>query len=174
MGEKTEIISNSYLSLLGDSGGAKSFAEILSEARKYRLGLIIAHQFVEQLKQAGSNFLMEAIFNNCGTTITFRVGMSDARFYEQMYYDKDTNKGFKANDLANLGRGQVVMRIMTKAGIQSQPFLAQTFMPLAESDKANSELIRKRSRQKIGVPREIVREDIKKRMAMDTQVDAKS
>lgn len=117
---------------------------------------------------------MEAIFNNCGTTITFRVGASDARFYESMYYDKDTDKGFKANDLANLGRGEVVMRIMTKTGLQSQPFIAKTFMPLKASPISNAELIRKRSRQKIGVPREVVRNDIQKRMAMDSVVDAKS
>lgn len=117
---------------------------------------------------------MEAIFNNCGTTITFRVGMSDARFYEQMYYDKDTNKGFKANDIANLGRGEVILRIMTKSGIQSQPIIAKTFMPLQDLEGANPELLRKRSRQKIGVPRDMVRDDIQKRMAMDTQIDAKS
>ena len=170
----TYLYVDEFQNFVGDSGGSKSFAEILSEARKYRLGLIIAHQFVEQLRQAGSSFLMEAIFNNCGTTITFRVGASDSRFYEQMYYDKDTDKGFKATDIANLGRGEVVMRIMTKSGIQSQPIIAQTFMPLQENPEANSELIRKRSRQKIGVPKDMVRADIQKRMAMDTQVDAKS
>jgi len=170
----TYLYVDEFQNFVGDSGGAKSFAEILSEARKYRLGLIIAHQFVEQLRQAGSSFLMEAIFNNCGTTITFRVGASDARFYEQMYYDKDTDKGFKANDLANLGRGEVVMRIMTKTGLQSQPFIAKTFMPLKASPISNAELIRKRSRQKIGVPRDVVRNDIQKRMAMDSVVDAKS
>lgn len=135
--------------------------------------VIIAHQFVEQLRQSGSNFLLEAIFNNCGTTITFRSGMSDAKFYESMYYDKDTDKGFKANDIANLGRGEVVLRIMTKTGLQSQPFIAKTFMPLQASPEANPELIRKRSRHKIGVPRDMVRADIQKRMAMDTQIDAR-
>lgn len=167
----TFLYVDEFQNFVGDSGGAKSFAEILSEARKYRLGLIIAHQFVEQLRQAGSNFLMEAIFNNCGTTITFRVGASDSRFFEQMYYDKNTDKGFKATDIANLGRGEVVMRVMMRNGIQSQPFVAQTFMPLKGSPHSNPDLVRKRSRERIGIPRDIVRKSIEDRIAMDTLVD---
>lgn len=167
----TYLYVDEFQNFVGDSGGAKSFAEILSEARKYRLGLIIAHQFVEQLRQAGSNFLMEAIFNNCGTTITFRSGVSDARFYETMYYDKDTDKGFKSSDISNLGRGEVVMRVMTKSGLQSQPFIAKTFMPVPPNPDANAELVKKRSRDRIAIPRDVVRQSIEQRMAMDTLVD---
>lgn len=170
----TYLYVDEFQNFVGDEGGAKSFAEILSEARKYRLGLIIAHQFVEQLKQASGNFLLEAIFNNCGTTITFRVGASDARFFEKMYYDENTGKGFKSSDIANLGLGEVVMRVMTKKGIQSQPFIAQTLMPLKPSPYANPELIRKRSRERISVSRDHVRQSIENRMAMDTLVDAKT
>lgn len=167
----TYLYVDEFQNFVGDSGGAKSFAEILSEARKYRLGLIIAHQFVEQLRQAGSNFLMEAIFNNCGTTITFRVGASDSRFFEQMYYDADLKKGYKANEIANLGRGAVVMRVMTKTGLQSEPLLAQTFMPLQNSPEANPELVKMRSRANICVGRDEVRDSIQKRIEMDTLVD---
>lgn len=170
----TYLYVDEFQNFVGDSGGAKSFAEILSEARKYRLGLIIAHQFVEQLKQTGSDFLMAAIFNNCGTTVTFRVGATDSQFYEKVYYDKDTDKGYKANDIANLGRGEVVIRVMTKSGIQSQPFIAKTFMPVDANPQANAELVRKRSRTMISVPKTEVRKSIEDRMAMDTMADAQT
>lgn len=116
---------------------------------------------------------MEAIFNNCGTTITFRVGASDSRYFETMYYDKDLKKGYRAYEIANLGRGEVVMRIMTKTGLQSEALLARTFMPLGESPEANAELLRSRSRNKICVKREVIVESIRKRMAMDTLTDMK-
>lgn len=164
----TYLYVDEFQNFVGDAGGAKSFAEILSEARKYRLGLVIAHQFIEQLRQSGGNFLMEAIFNNCGTTITFRVGATDSKFYEQVYYDQDTDKGYKANDIANLGRGEVVMRVMTKTGLQSAPFIAKTFLPVQGSPRANGELIRERSRKLICKPRAEIVETIKTRMKMDT------
>ena len=170
----TYLYVDEFQNFVGDQGGAKSFAEILSEARKYRLGLIIAHQFIEQLRQAGSNFLMEAIFNNCGTTVTFRVGATDSQFYEKVYYDKDTEKGYKANDIANLGRGEVVMRVMTKSGLQSQPFIAKTFLPVKASPRANAEIIRKRSRNMISIKRDVIRDSIEERMALDTMSDAKT
>jgi len=127
---------------------------------------------VDQLKQTGSNFLMAAIFNNCGTTITFRVGATDSLFYETVYYDRDTDKGYKASDMANLGRGEVIMRVMTKSGLQSQPFIAKTFMPVPSNPKANPELIRKHSRALIGKPRDEVRKSIEDRMKMDTMADS--
>lgn len=170
----TYLYVDEFQNFVGDQGGAKSFAEILSEARKYRLGLIIAHQFVEQLRQSGSNFLMEAIFNNCGTTVTFRVGATDSQFYEKVYYDRDTDKGYKANDIANLGRGEVVMRVMTKSGLQSQPFIAKTFMPVKASPRANPDIIRKRSRAMISVTRDTIKTSIRDRMKMDTMSDAQN
>lgn len=168
----TYLYVDEFQNFVGDAGGAKSFAEILSEARKYRLGLVIAHQFIEQLRQSGGNFLMEAIFNNCGTTITFRVGATDSKFYEQVYYDPDTDKGYKANDIANLGRGEVVMRVMTKTGLQSPPFIAKTFLPVKGSPRANPELIRERSRKILCQPREVIVSSIEERMKLDTMSDA--
>jgi len=167
----TYLYVDEFQNFVGDASGAKSFAEILSEARKYKLGLVIAHQFVEQLRQSGSNFLAAAIFNNCGTTISFRCGAPDGKFFQDMYYDDDTQKGFKANDLMNLGLGEVVMRIMTKSGVQSSPFTAQTYPPKEESPKANGDLIRKRSRSLICVPQEKIRQSIEDRMKLDTLSD---
>ena len=170
----TYLYIDEFQNFIGDASGAKTFAEILSEARKYKLGLVIAHQFVEQLKQSGSNFLLEAIFNNCGTTITFRVGKTDAQFYEKVYYDPDIKTGFKANDLSSLGMGEVVMRVVTKAGIQSEPFSANTYPPVTASSEANAELVKRRSRASICVPRDSVRASIIERTALDTLPDVSS
>lgn len=167
----TYLYVDEFQNFIGDASGAKSFAEILSEARKYKLGLVIAHQFVEQLRQSGSNFLLEAIFNNCGTTITFRVGKTDAQFYEKVYWDPDIKQGFKANDLSALGMGEVVMRVITKAGIQSDPFSATTFPPVKGSPEANPELVKRRSRASICIPREEIISSIRDRMQFDTLPD---
>lgn len=160
-----------FQNFVADDSGAKTFAEILSEARKYKLGLIIANQFVQQLKMSG-DFLSEAIFNNCGTTITFRVGKTDSEFFEKIYYDTDTQDGIRSNDLANLGLGEVAMRIVDENGTQTEPFIAKTFPPVPEHEEANPELIRRRSREAICVHRDKIREDIANRMSYNELVEA--
>src|SRR6188472_367492 len=59
----------------------ESFANILSEARKYRLNLIVAHQYIEQLDET----VRAAVFGNVGTMVVFRVGAADAMFMEQEF-----------------------------------------------------------------------------------------
>ena len=61
----------------------ESFAAILSEARKYRLNLTIAHQYIGQLVTSASTKIRDAIFGNVGTMIIFRVGATDAEFLEK-------------------------------------------------------------------------------------------
>lgn len=114
---------------------------------------------------------MSAIFNNCGTIITFRVGSTDAQFFEKIYWDPVTEKGYRANDIANLDKFEVICRIMTKTGIQSFPFTAKTLPPVPDSPNANAELIKERSRQLITVPRETVRKSMEQRMKWDTISD---
>ena len=72
----------------------KSFADILSEARKYKLNLTIAHQYIEQMEEE----VRAAVFGNVGTMITFRVGAYDADVLEKEFAPK-----FLAEDLVNLG-----------------------------------------------------------------------
>jgi hypothetical protein len=131
----------------------------------------MANQYVDQLTQGGDKFLLSAIFNNCGTTITFRVGATDAKFFEQIYYDPDTNKGFKATDLANMDKYTVITKVMTQSGVQSQPFTVATLPPVTASPHANPELVKKRSRSRICIPFDIVRKSIEDRMKMDTLAD---
>ncbi len=93
-----------------------SFAEILSEARKYRLSLILAHQYVEQL----SEVVRGAVFGNVGTTIVFRIGAADAEFMEREFSPILT-----VEDLVNLPKWRIYLKLMID-GATSQPFSADT------------------------------------------------
>jgi len=93
-----------------------TFANILSEARKYHLNLIIAHQYIEQMEEDVRN----AVFGNVGTTIAFRVGPFDAEVLETVFAPR-----FEAVDLVNLGSRQIYLTLMID-GIGSQPFSAET------------------------------------------------
>lgn len=97
-----------------------TFANILSEARKYHLNLIIAHQYIEQMEEDVRN----AVFGNVGTTITFRVGPFDAETLETVFAPR-----FTATDLVNLGFAQIYLTLMID-GIGSQPFSAKTLPPV--------------------------------------------
>jgi energy-coupling factor transporter ATP-binding protein EcfA2 len=97
-----------------------TFANILSEARKYHLNLIIAHQYVDQMEED----VRSAVFGNVGTTIAFRVGPFDAEVLETVFSPQ-----FLAVDLVNLGFAQVYLSLMID-GVGSQPFSAVTLPPL--------------------------------------------
>ncbi|HEB01417.1 MAG TPA: DUF87 domain-containing protein, partial [Candidatus Portnoybacteria bacterium] len=81
----------------------ESFANILSEARKYRLDLIIAHQYITQMLEP----VRDAVFGNVGTLIAFRVGAADAEFLE-----KEFEPEFNMNDLVNLTKYNVYLKLM--------------------------------------------------------------
>lgn len=97
-----------------------TFANILSEARKYHLNLIIAHQYIEQMEEE----VRDAVFGNVGTTIAFRVGPFDAEVLETVFTPQ-----FLATDLVNLGFAQIYLTLMID-GIGSQPFSAKTLPPI--------------------------------------------
>lgn len=94
----------------------QTFADILSEARKYKLNLIIAHQYIEQMEEE----VRDAVFGNVGTTIAFRVGPFDAEVLETVFSPQ-----FTAEDLVNLGFAQIYLTLMID-GVGSQPFSATT------------------------------------------------
>lgn len=93
-----------------------TFAEILSEARKYSLNLIIAHQYVEQMDEQ----VRAAVFGNVGTTAAFRVGPFDAETLETIFSPE-----FVKDDLVNLGFAQIYLTLMID-GVGSRPFSAVT------------------------------------------------
>lgn len=97
-----------------------TFANILSEARKYHLNLIIAHQYIAQMEEE----VRDAVFGNVGTTAAFRVGPFDAEVLETVFTPR-----FLAADLVNLGFAQIYLTLMID-GIGSQPFSAVTLPPI--------------------------------------------
>lgn len=104
-----------------------SIATILSEARKYRLNLTIAHQFIAQLEET----IRDAVFGNVGSLAAFRVGADDAGFLEKQFEPE-----FSQYDLINLNNFQAVMKFMIHGKVSS-PFLFSTLPP----PKGNSEII---------------------------------
>ena len=132
-----------------------SFANILSEARKYRLGLILAHQYIGQLISDSSTRVKDAVFGNVGTMIVFRVGAEDAEFLE-----KEFSPEFMATDLVGLGFAQIYLKLMID-GFASRPFSATTLPPIQREEKSHREKIIKVSRERYsGLSRQEVEEKI--------------
>jgi len=133
----------------------ESFANILSEARKYRLNLILAHQYVNQLIFDNNTTVRDAIFGNVGTIITFRIGAEDAEFLE-----KEFDPVFLMNDIVNLSKYNIYLKLMID-GIAGDAFSATTLMPLDLSDTfSNEEKVIKISRERYGKNRQEVEERI--------------
>ena len=99
----------------------ESFASILSESRKYKLALTVAHQYIEQM----TDEVKAAVFGNVGTMITFRVGATDGEAFE-----KEFAPYFTMDDIVNLSAYQVYLRLMID-GVGSKPFSAHTLPPIA-------------------------------------------
>ncbi len=121
----------------------ESFADILSEARKYKLNLTIAHQYIEQMEEE----VRAAVFGNVGTMITFRVGAYDAEVLE-----KEFAPTFTAEDLVNLGSYQIYLKLMID-GIGSQPFSASTLKPIEKPEVSSVEEIIRQSRRVYAEPK---------------------
>ncbi|MEK7542997.1 MAG: type IV secretion system DNA-binding domain-containing protein [Patescibacteria group bacterium] len=100
-----------------------SFANILSEARKYRLDLVLAHQYIGQLVTDVSTKIRDAIFGNVGTMIVFRVGAADAEFLE-----KEFDPEFIIQDMVNLPNYHIYLKLMID-GMRSRPFSSTTLPP---------------------------------------------
>lgn len=130
----------------------ESFADILSEARKYKLALTIAHQYIEQM----SDEVRAAVFGNVGTMVVFRVGAYDAEVLE-----KEFAPIFTQEDLVNLGFVQVYLKLMID-GVTSQPFSATTLPPIEKPLVSFKEDIIKFSRTAYAKPRAHVEDAIKK------------
>jgi len=106
-----------------------SFANILSEARKYRLNLIMGHQYVEQLSEK----VKAAVFGNVGTLVVFRVGATDA---DELV--KEFAPVFTEEDLVNLPKFNVILKLMID-GVASDPFSARGLPPLTDAERTGNE-----------------------------------
>lgn len=129
-----------------------SIAQILAEARKYRLCLTIAHQYIGQL----SDEISKAVFGNVGSMSAFRVGADDAEFLQ-----KQLAPIFDANDLINLNNFQCFTKLLIN-NESSDPFDMKTYPPQPGS-KDLREAFKEYSRYKYGRDRNIVEDEIKNR-----------
>ncbi len=127
----------------------ESFANILSEARKYRLALIVAHQYIEQLEEE----VRDAVFGNVGTIIAFRVGAADAAYMENEFMPR-----FMPEDLVNLTKFQIYLKLMID-GASSEPFSANTLSPIAQRTGSEEKVI-KVSRERYASKRKEVEEKV--------------
>ncbi len=133
-----------------------SFEEILSESRKYKLGLYLTHQFTGQLPEN----MLKAVFGNVGTIMAFSLGAPDARELANEFAPY-----FESEDIISLERFQVYMKLMVD-GMTSHPFSARIMLPWEDKfpvkKTGNREKVLKQSREKYGVPREYVENKINK------------
>ncbi len=114
-----------------------SFNKILSEARKYRLNLVLANQYIAQIPEE----VQKAIFGNCGSMISFVMGAEDAQVFQREFGGKYTHE-----DLVSLGRYQIINKLAID-NVISKPFPGDT-LALAKSSNKNREKVIRVSRER--------------------------
>lgn len=132
------------------------FAQILSEARKYRLNLIVANQYIAQIEEK----IRDAVFGNVGTKVAFRVGADDAAYLEKQF-----EPNFSEADLLNLSIGETIVRTLVD-GQPTPSFSMSTDYAAYQAIKKDWErggMIRELSRLRYGRDREVVEAEIKQR-----------
>jgi hypothetical protein len=105
-----------------------TFVTMLSELRKYRVGMTLAHQYLGQLDPA----VLDAIVGNVGTLVTFRLGGTDAEIFAREFYPT-----FNQIDFTNLANHHVYLRMMID-GTASRPFSAETLAPFVQGENRPS------------------------------------
>ncbi len=138
-----------------------SIATILSEARKYRLSLNLAHQFIAQLDEK----TRDAVFGNVGSIAAFRVGAQDAEFLEKQF-----TPVFTTNDLMNIENRNAYVKMLVN-GQPVKPFSMQTMSPPV-GNPAILEKLKELSYLTYGAPRELVEADVARRYARPTPTSA--
>ncbi|MBI4139026.1 type IV secretion system DNA-binding domain-containing protein [Candidatus Uhrbacteria bacterium] len=136
-----------------------SISAILSEARKYGLDLVIAHQFIGQLAQKGDTLIRDAIFGNVGSMMAFRVGPDDAEFLE-----KEFAPVFGQYDLINVEAFTCNAKILID-NTATRPFNMKPYRAIPGPDKELPAMIRELSRYKYGRKRALVEAEIQERTA---------
>ena len=139
-----------------------SIESILSEARKYRLSLNMAHQYIAQLEgQDGKSKVKDAVFGNVGTMMCYKIGATDAE-----YMNKEMAPTFTAQDLINLDAFKGVIKLAID-GQPSVPFSISVPLPwLEKGDEKVGEAIKQLSRLKFGRDREFVEREIIRRIGI--------
>lgn len=128
-----------------------SFASALSEVRKYRLSLLLAHQYQKQMRED----IRDAVFGNVGSIISFRVGNDTAALLES-----ELAPEVSAAQLVNLGRHEIYARIQ-EDGLPGVPFEGRTVRP-APRRYAQRDAVIAASRARYAVPRYVVEDKIQR------------
>ena len=134
-----------------------SFESILSEARKYRLNLILANQFTTQLKDS----IKGAIFGNVPNKIVGRIGIDDAEVLQKAF-----TPTFTAEDLTKTPNYNSITTVLVN-GFPSAPFTMKLLPPFGKSNPEIREGLRKYSASKYGRPRAIVEDEIRRRLSVN-------
>jgi len=129
-----------------------SISQILSEARKYKLCLNIAHQFIAQLKEE----ISKAVFGNVGSMVIYRVGPEDSEFLE-----KQVEPVFTRNDLVNVDNHKGFAKVLID-GVLTKPFNIQGFPP-TKGDQEVANALKELSRLKYGRDKNLVNREIMER-----------
>jgi hypothetical protein len=135
-----------------------SICQILSEARKYALDLIIAHQYIGQLSKNNNHEVKDAVFGNVGTMVSFKVGSEDADFLV-----KEFAPVFNQYDLINVDKGMACAKLLVDNSA-SRPFSLNTIWPiLGTKHEGMADRVRSLSRLKYGQNAKLVEAEISQR-----------
>ena len=138
-----------------------SIATILSEARKYRLCLTVAHQYVSQLVSNNDTKIRDAVFGNVGTIISYRIGVEDAEIFAKEYAPV-----FNEYDVINVGKYTVYIKLLID-NTAARPFDMKTYPP-EEGNRELTQAMKDLSRLKYGKDRRTIEQEILHRTKLGT------
>lgn len=138
-----------------------SFCSILSEARKYHLCLIMAHQYIKQLVKKDNSQIRDAVFGNVGTMMSFKVGADDAEYMAKEYAPVLTE-----SDVLGIANYKAYIKLNIN-NTTSRPFSLETIWDTSKSNKKVAQIVKEYSRMKYGRKREFVDQEIAARIGID-------
>jgi len=138
-----------------------SFCSILSEARKYHLALIMAHQYIKQLEKKQDTSIRDAVFGNVGTMMSFKVGADDAEYMAKEYAPVLTE-----SDVLGIANYKAYIKLNIR-NTTSRPFSLETIYDTTGANKKVAEIVKEYSRMKYGRKKEFVNQEISARIGID-------
>jgi hypothetical protein len=138
-----------------------SFCSILSEARKYHLALIMAHQYIKQLEKKNDTSIRDAVFGNVGTMMSFKVGAEDAEYMAREYAPVLTEQ-----DVLGIANYKAYIKLNIK-NTTSRPFSLETIYDMSKANTKIGEIVAQYSRMKYGRKKEFVDQEISARIGID-------
>lgn len=138
-----------------------SFCSILSEARKYRLALIMAHQYIKQLEKKQDTSIRDAVFGNVGTMMSFKVGADDAEYMAKEYAPVLTE-----SDVLGIANYKAYVKLNIN-NTTSRPFSMETIWDESKKNEKVAAIVKEYSRMKYGRKRDFVDQEIAARIGID-------